>query len=272
MADERVKKSLLQVLRGERQKRSSGLDDAAGGTLSAGISRGARKGRRVSRSLFFAGARRRSDVAADPALRFRCRDSVFRYPGHSACARPQGVVRRGRRAETRSDRKSGHRSRSCRSRRIRTSSRRFTRRWRASNRNLPPDVTLLGFCGAPWTVATYMIAGEGTPDQAPARIFAYRHPEAFAALIDRLVERVDRLSGAAIAGRRRCGADFRYLGRRVAAGGIPPLVDGADAENRRRRAQANSGREDHRVSARRRQHACRFMRITPMSMPSASTG
>ena len=48
------------------------------------------------------------------------------------------------------------------------------------------DVTLLGFCGAPWTVATYMIAGEGTPDQAPARIFAYRYPDAFAALIDRL--------------------------------------------------------------------------------------
>jgi uroporphyrinogen decarboxylase len=51
---------------------------------------------------------------------------------------------------------------------------------------LSPDVTLLGFCGAPWTVATYMIAGEGTADQAPARLFAYRHPEAFAALIDHL--------------------------------------------------------------------------------------
>jgi uroporphyrinogen decarboxylase len=52
---------------------------------------------------------------------------------------------------------------------------------------LARDVTLLGFCGAPWTIATYMIAGEGTPDQVPARIFAYRYPEAFAALIDRLV-------------------------------------------------------------------------------------
>jgi uroporphyrinogen decarboxylase len=52
---------------------------------------------------------------------------------------------------------------------------------------LAPEVTLLGFCGAPWTVATYIIAGEGTPDQAPARVFAYRHPEAFAALIERLV-------------------------------------------------------------------------------------
>jgi uroporphyrinogen decarboxylase len=53
---------------------------------------------------------------------------------------------------------------------------------------LPPHVTFLGFCGAPWTVATYMVAGHGTPDQAPARLFAYRHPEAFAQLIDRLVE------------------------------------------------------------------------------------
>jgi uroporphyrinogen decarboxylase len=47
---------------------------------------------------------------------------------------------------------------------------------------------LLGFCGAPWTVATYMIAGRGTPDQAPARLFAYREPQAFAGLIDVLVD------------------------------------------------------------------------------------
>ena len=53
---------------------------------------------------------------------------------------------------------------------------------------LPDNVTFLGFCGGPWTVATYMIAGRGTPDQAPARLFAYRHPEAFARLIDVLVD------------------------------------------------------------------------------------
>jgi uroporphyrinogen decarboxylase len=54
--------------------------------------------------------------------------------------------------------------------------------------NLAPDVALIGFCGAPWTVASYMIAGRGTPDQAPARMFAYREPETFAALIDILVD------------------------------------------------------------------------------------
>jgi uroporphyrinogen decarboxylase len=53
---------------------------------------------------------------------------------------------------------------------------------------LPPSVALLGFCGAPWTVATYMIAGHGTPDQSAARLFAYRDPEGFRVLIDTLIE------------------------------------------------------------------------------------
>lgn len=50
-------------------------------------------------------------------------------------------------------------------------------------KELPEETTLIGFCGAPWTVATYMIAGHGTPDQAPARLFAYNHPEAMTELI-----------------------------------------------------------------------------------------
>jgi uroporphyrinogen decarboxylase len=53
---------------------------------------------------------------------------------------------------------------------------------------LPPHVTLLGFCGAPWTVATYMIAGAGTPDQIPAREFVYRAPSLLDELLDILVE------------------------------------------------------------------------------------
>jgi uroporphyrinogen decarboxylase len=53
---------------------------------------------------------------------------------------------------------------------------------------LPEQIALLGFCGAPWTVATYMVAGKGTADQAPARIFAYADPEGFERLIDLLVE------------------------------------------------------------------------------------
>jgi uroporphyrinogen decarboxylase len=52
---------------------------------------------------------------------------------------------------------------------------------------LPAAVALLGFCGAPWTVATYMIAGAGSPDQLAARKFAYSHPEAFGKLIEILI-------------------------------------------------------------------------------------
>ena len=53
---------------------------------------------------------------------------------------------------------------------------------------LPAGVALLGFCGAPWTLATYMIAGAGTPDQIPAREFVYRAPSAFGELLDILVD------------------------------------------------------------------------------------
>jgi uroporphyrinogen decarboxylase len=66
---------------------------------------------------------------------------------------------------------------------------------------LPPETALIGFCGAPWTVASYMIAGKGTPDQAPARLLAYREPELLQRLIDRLVE-----------------ASIAYLGRQIDAG------------------------------------------------------
>jgi uroporphyrinogen decarboxylase len=59
---------------------------------------------------------------------------------------------------------------------------------RRVRRELDPKIALIGFCGAPWTVATYMVAGQGTPDQAPARLLAYRHPEAFAKIIDTVVE------------------------------------------------------------------------------------
>ncbi len=53
---------------------------------------------------------------------------------------------------------------------------------------LPAETTFLGFAGSPWTVATYMVAGQGSKEQAEARRFAYRDPSAFAAIIERLVE------------------------------------------------------------------------------------
>jgi len=66
---------------------------------------------------------------------------------------------------------------------------------------LGPETTLLGFAGSPWTVATYMIAGEGSRDQAAARSLAYRDPAALQAIIDAIVAcSVDYLSGQIEAG------------------------------------------------------------------------
>ena len=59
---------------------------------------------------------------------------------------------------------------------------------RILTRELPEDTTLIGFAGAPWTVATYMIAGRGTPDQGPAHRFKEADRAAFSALIDRIAE------------------------------------------------------------------------------------
>ncbi len=66
---------------------------------------------------------------------------------------------------------------------------------------LPPDKTLLGFAGSPWTVATYMVAGEGSRDQHETRSFAYRDPAAFQAIIDAIVTvTIEYLAGQITAG------------------------------------------------------------------------
>ena len=66
---------------------------------------------------------------------------------------------------------------------------------------LSPHTTMLGFAGSPWTVATYMVAGHGSKDQAETRRLAYADPVAFQALIDKIVAvTVDYLSGQIEAG------------------------------------------------------------------------
>ena len=52
---------------------------------------------------------------------------------------------------------------------------------------LPPETSFLGFAGSPWTVATYMVAGQGSKDQGETRGFAYADPAAFGAIIDAIV-------------------------------------------------------------------------------------
>ena len=66
---------------------------------------------------------------------------------------------------------------------------------------LPPEVTFLGFAGSPWTVATYMVAGQGSKEQAEARRYAYRDPAAFQEIINAVAAMtVDYLSGQVRAG------------------------------------------------------------------------
>ena len=68
-------------------------------------------------------------------------------------------------------------------------------------RDLPRDTTLIGFAGAPWTVATYMIAGRGSPDQSAAHALKAADRATFAALIDRITEAtVEYLSMQVLAG------------------------------------------------------------------------
>lgn len=81
---------------------------------------------------------------------------------------------------------------------------------------LPLGTALIGFCGAPWTVATYVVAGRGTSDQAPARLWAYRDPDGFGRLIDCLVD----ASVEYLAGQVGAGADVLQIFD-TWAGGLP---------------------------------------------------
>lgn len=66
---------------------------------------------------------------------------------------------------------------------------------------LGPETTMLGFAGSPWTVATYMVAGQGSKDQGEARALAYRDPAAFGALLEAIeTATVDYLIGQIDAG------------------------------------------------------------------------
>jgi uroporphyrinogen decarboxylase len=86
---------------------------------------------------------------------------------------------------------------------------------RRVRRELDPKIALIGFCGAPWTVATYMVAGQS--DQAPARVMAYRHPDAFGQIIDVLVEN----SIQYLLGQLEAGADVLQIFD-TWAGVLPP--------------------------------------------------
>jgi uroporphyrinogen decarboxylase len=83
--------------------------------------------------------------------------------------------------------------------------------------DLPNETALIGFCGAPWTIATYMVEGQGSADQREARLWAYRERASFAKLIDALVE----VSADYLAMQIEAGADAVQIFD-TWAGSLPP--------------------------------------------------
>lgn len=74
---------------------------------------------------------------------------------------------------------------------------------RRLSKEIPEDTALIGFAGAPWTVATYMVGGKGSTDQAAARLLAYQDEDAFKELIDLLVS----ATAAYLIRQVECGAE-----------------------------------------------------------------
>jgi uroporphyrinogen decarboxylase len=72
---------------------------------------------------------------------------------------------------------------------------------------LSPETTLIGFAGAPWTVATYMVAGQGSREQAETRRLAYADPDRFA----RIIDRIERVTFQYLCGQIEAGAEVVQL-------------------------------------------------------------
>jgi uroporphyrinogen decarboxylase len=87
--------------------------------------------------------------------------------------------------------------------------------------DLPQDKALIGFAGGPWTVATYMIEGKGSPTKEIAKRFAYENPEAMEDLLSALVESTaDYMIGQA-----KAGANVLKIFESWAEGLAPDLFD-----------------------------------------------
>lgn len=87
--------------------------------------------------------------------------------------------------------------------------------------DLPKDKALIGFCGGPWTVATYMLEGKGTPTKEVAKRFAYENPAAMADLLEALV-----ISSAEyLIGQAKAGADVLKIFESWAEGLAPDMFD-----------------------------------------------
>ena len=123
-----------------------------------------------------------------------------------------------------------------------------------------PRSTLIGFCGAPWTVATYMVAGRGTPDQAPARLVRLPPSRRVSPAASTAGRSLDRVSLRQL----KAGADVVQIFD-TWAGVLPPRTFQRWCDRARRGASsrasaADSRCEDHRLSPRRRRAAAGLCR------------
>ena len=123
---------------------------------------------------------------------------------------------------------------------------------------LPREVPLIGFAGAPWTVATYMVAGRGTPDQAPARALLYRAPALFDALIERITEATIAYLGAQVEAGAEVVKLFEFVGGVAARAAVRALRGRAGAADRGGGAGGASGGAGDRLSARGGRRLCRL--------------
>ena len=89
-----------------------------------------------------------------------------------------------------------------------------------TRKEIPADTTLLGFCGAPWTVACYMLNGGGSKDWAEVRAFAYENPTAMAHMLERLA----LASADYLARQVKAGADAVQVFDSW-AGAVPPELE-----------------------------------------------
>jgi len=120
---------------------------------------------------------------------------------------------------------------------------------------LDPRTTLIGFAGAPWTVATYMVEGGGSRDFRRVKSWAYRDPQAFDALVDLLAEATIEYLTRPNRGWRRGRAAVRQLGRNPARTGFRALGDRADEAHRSSIETSLCQLPGDRFSARRRRAA-----------------
>ena len=189
------------MLRGERRDPAADVDDAPGGALSARISRSC-GARREASSISSTIREAAAEITLQPLKRFPELDAAILFSdilivpfaiGQNLTLRH----RRGTAADAAACSSSALDQLTAYPARldpIYETVRKVESGW-------PDDKTLIGFAGSPWTVATYMVAGQGSRDQAEARRIAYADPGAFGEIIERIEEvTLDYLSGQIEAG------------------------------------------------------------------------